>query len=145
MKLHRLTICLLSAAFLSRIALAEFPLTNSETQVIHPYPALTYKQETRPNPPQKIHVAIVDLMKRGVEVRVSRGGEDPDGPGPWETTLMQPTKVADREHFDVVINGDFFSHLSGKDAEGAAALAEFKKGIPASVIGPAETDGKVWS
>jgi exopolysaccharide biosynthesis protein len=58
---------------------------------------------------------------------------------------MPPTKVADREKFDVVVNGDFFAHLSGKDAEGAAALKEFKGGTPATVAGPAVTDGKLWA
>jgi exopolysaccharide biosynthesis protein len=58
---------------------------------------------------------------------------------------MQPTKIAEREKFDVVINGDFFSHLSGKDAEGAAALKEFQGGTPAAVAGPAVTDGKLWA
>jgi hypothetical protein len=53
--------------------------------------------------------------------------------------------VAEREGFDVVINGDFFAHLSGKDAEGAAALKEFKGSTPAKVSGPAATDGEVWS
>src|SRR4029077_18321801 len=94
--------------------------------------------------PQKIFVALVDLTNPDVKVRVSPGGPDPDGDGKWQPPLMQPTKVADREKFDVVINGDFFSHLSGKDAEGAAALKEFQGGTPAAVSGPAVTDGELW-
>ncbi len=112
----------------------------------HPYPPVIYKHETITEPvPQKFFVALIDLTNPNVKVRVSRGGPDPDGEGKWQTTLMPPTKVADREKFDVVINGDFFSHLSGKDAEGAAALKEFKGGTPAAVAGPAMTDGKLWA
>ncbi|HEX8521158.1 MAG TPA: phosphodiester glycosidase family protein [Tepidisphaeraceae bacterium] len=121
-----------------RVALAEVPFT-------HPYQSVTVKEEVRANPPQQIYVTTIDLTDPNVQVRVSRGGADPDGEGKWQTTLMRPTKIADREGFDVVINGDFFHHLSGKDAEGAAALKEFKSGIPALVLGFAETDGEVWS
>jgi exopolysaccharide biosynthesis protein len=120
------------------VARADFPSAR-------PYKSVVCKYETRNDPPQQIYMTAIDLTDPKVEVRVSRGGADPDGDGKWQTTLMRPTKIADREGFDVVINGDFFSHLSGKDAEGAAALKEFKSGIPATVTGFAETDGEVWS
>jgi hypothetical protein len=124
--------------FLPASALAEM--------AAQPYPAVRYQRVTFQNPsPQQVHVATIDLTRPGVSVRVSRGGADPDGEGPWQTTLMRPTKVAEREGFDVVVNGDFFSHLSGKDAEGEAALKEFKGSTPARVSGPAATDGVVWS
>jgi exopolysaccharide biosynthesis protein len=135
MKFKAFVLFVLTTALIAR---AEFPA--------HPYKPVVYTYEQRSTPqPQKIYVAAIDLTDPNVHVRVSRGGPDPDGEGPWETTLMQPTKVADREHFDVVINGDFFEHLSGKDAEGAAALKEFKNGTPATVRGPATTDGKTWA
>ena len=131
---------------LSCIGLLVLPLVARAEVPEHPYPSVNYVYEKRETPqPQKIYVARIDLTDANVRVRVSRGGPDPDGEGKWETTLMRPTKVADREGFDVVINGDFFAHLSGKDAEGAAALKEFKSGIPATVTGPAMTDGKVWA
>jgi exopolysaccharide biosynthesis protein len=125
--------------FAPLVARAEFP--NA-----HPYPAVVYTYEQQKTPkPQKIHVARIDLTNPDVKVRVSRGGVDPDGPdGKWQTTLMRPTAVAEREGFDVVVNGDFFSWLNGKDAEGAAALAQFKGGTPAMDSGPAVTDGKLW-
>jgi len=47
------------------------------------------------------------------------GGPDPDGPGKWQTTLMEPTKIAAREKFDVVVNGDFFKARGVNDGEGA--------------------------
>ena len=115
------------------------------SQPSRPYKSVRYQYEQIDSAvPQKIYAAFIDLTDPKVQVRVSRGGPDPDGPGKWETTLMPPTKIADREGFDVVVNGDFFSHLSGKDAEGAAALKEFKGGTPALVKGPAVTDGEYW-
>jgi exopolysaccharide biosynthesis protein len=110
-----------------------------------PYAGVTYSYEAKTNPPQRVYEAVVDLTQAGIVVRVARGGPDPDGDGPWQTTLMQPTKIADREKFDVVINGDFFSHFRGKDAEGQAALSQFKASTMARVTGVAETDGVVWA
>ena len=115
----------------------EFPL--------RPYAGVTYSYEAKTNPSQRIYEAFVDLTQPGTVVRVARGGADPDGDGPWQTTLMQPTKIADREKFDVVINGDFFEHFQGKDAEGQAALSQFKVATMARVTGIAETDGVVWA
>src|SRR5437773_8336470 len=75
----------------------------------HPYPPVVYRHEEIAAPiPQKIYIARIDLTNPNVTVRVSPGGPDPDGEGKWQTTLMQPTKIAEREHFDLVINGDFF-------------------------------------
>ena len=127
------------------VSLLALPLIARAEISEHPYPAVVYKHEVRTDPvPQKIFVALIDLTNPQVKVRVSPGGPDPDGDGKWETTLMPPTKVAEREHFDVVINGDFFQHLAGKDAEGEAAQKEFQHGTPATVSGPAMTDGKLW-
>jgi exopolysaccharide biosynthesis protein len=128
---------LLAIVLLTAFARAEMPE--------RPYPAVVYKYERRSAPvPQKIHVVGIDLTNPYVKVKVSPGGADPDGDGPWQTTLMPPTKIADREGFDVVINGDFFSAFNTKDAEGAAAQKQFTGGRPASVTGPAVTDGKLW-
>jgi len=134
----RVTVSIFALFLFAASAAAEIPP--------RPYPAVVYKhEEIKGNVPQKIYVALIDLTNPNVHVRVSRGGPDPDGEGKWQTTLMRPTAIAEREGFDVVINGDFFSHLSGKDAEGAAALKEFQGGTPASVSGPAVTDGKLWA
>jgi exopolysaccharide biosynthesis protein len=119
-------------------ARAEFPFSR-------PYPAVEFKQEKRSDPPQRIYVAKIDMSNPLVQVRVSRGGPDPDGDGEWTTTLMRPTKIAEREGFDVVVNGDFFSVSRGKDAEGEAAIKEFKNTLWATVSGPAETDDAVWA
>ncbi len=124
--------------FLTPLARAEFP--NE-----HPWPQVTYHFEKQANPPEEIHTVVIDLSDHQPIIRISRGGADPDGDGPWQTTLMPASKVAEREDFDIAINGDFFSLKSGKDAEGAAAQKVFEHGIPAVVTGPAMTDGVLWS
>jgi exopolysaccharide biosynthesis protein len=118
------------------------PITNAETLQKRPYPAVVYQQIDQANPPRKIFVANIDLTSPDVKIRVSRGGEDPDGPGEWETVLLPPSKIANRENFDVVINGDFFGAKDTKDAEGKAS--GFVEGIWAKVNGPAVTDGELW-
>jgi exopolysaccharide biosynthesis protein len=118
------------------------PISNGETLQKRPYPAVVYQQIDQANPPRKIFVANIDLTSPDVKIRVSRGGEDPDGPGEWETVLLPPSKIANRENFDVVINGDFFGAKDTKDAEGKAS--GFVEGIWAKVNGPAVTDGELW-
>ena len=56
---------------------------------------------------------------------------------------MTPTSIAQRDHMDFVVNGDFFAISKGKDAEGV--LSPYRAKQFAAVIGPAVTDGKVWS
>lgn len=116
----RLRICAF-AFVLSSPALAEakqFPATRPYGPVVYQYVEMT-------DPPQRIYAIAIELANPDVKVRVSRGGADPDGQGKWTTTLQRPSSIAEREGFEVTINGDFFSHLSGRDAEGAAALKEF--------------------
>ncbi|HUR36420.1 MAG TPA: phosphodiester glycosidase family protein, partial [Terriglobales bacterium] len=102
-----------------------------------------YTLEKRANPAEEIFTVTVDLKK--VKVRTVPAGPDPDGPGKWQTTLMPTSKIAEREGFDIAVNGDFFAIPRGKDAEGEAAQKLFENGIPALATGPAMTDGKVWS
>ena len=132
-----ITIALLTTLRLTLYpAVAQFPGQ-------HPFPGVTYKQETHQDPPMRLFIAEVDLTSRKLKIRVSPGGPDPDGPGEWETTLMEPTKVAAREGFDLAINGDFFKALRVEDAEGRKS--HYRADMWASVVGPAVTDGKVWS
>lgn len=118
------------------LARAEFPGE-------HPFPGVSYKQETLKDPPMQLFIAEVDLTNPNVKIHVSPGGPDPDGPGEWETTLMEPTKVAAREGFDLVVNGDFFKARKVEEAEGSKS--HYRADMWASVVGPAVTDGKVWS
>lgn len=116
---------------------------GAELSTNHPLPGLVYYTETRQAPPMRLFIAEVALTNSNVRVRVAAGGPDPDGPGKWQTTLMTPTRVAAREGFDLVVNGDFFDARGVKDAEGTNS--NYRGDIWASVSGPAVTDGKVWS
>lgn len=103
---------------------------------------VAYEHELRHDPNQSLHVVRVSLADPRVTVGVSRGGPDPDGDGPWTTTLLSVREVAAREKFDVAVNGDFFSALPTKDAEGKPI--GFVRGKPGTPAGPAATDGVVW-
>src|SRR5665213_3375406 len=92
--------------------------SGAQAEREQPYPGITYHIETQTNPPLRLFVAEIDLTNPRVQVRVAPGGPDPDGPGKWETTLMRPTKIAAREKFDVVVNGDFFKARGVNDGEG---------------------------
>ncbi|HEV2453070.1 MAG TPA: phosphodiester glycosidase family protein [Verrucomicrobiae bacterium] len=106
-------------------------------------PGIICLLEIQTNPPQRLFIARIDLTNPRLQVRVSPGGPDPDGAGQWETTLMQPTAVAKREHFSLVVNGDFFLAKNVRDAEGKEA--GYRPGQWARPEGPAMTDGQTWS
>lgn len=116
---------------------AEFSATNM------PFPGITWYSETRTTPPTRLWVARIDLTNPKIRVRVAPGGPDPDGDGKWQATLMPPTEIAAREHFDLVVNGDFFEVPNVKDAEGKNS--GYRAGQWASVVGSGETDGKTWA
>jgi exopolysaccharide biosynthesis protein len=106
-------------------------------------PGIFIHSETRTNPPTRLWVAAIDLTNPKIHPRVAPGGPDPDGLGKWETTLMLPTKIAAREKFDLVVNGDFFKAKGVNDGEGTNAA--FRADQWALTEGPAMTDGKIWS
>ena len=110
-------------------------------QPIAPPTAIQLEQRAPAN--QRIFVARVDLSDADVDVRVARGGDDPDGDGPWQTTLQPLSQIAAREHFELAINGDFFAARATADAEGAQS--GYIAGKWASAVGPAATDGFVWA
>ena len=96
----------------------------------------------RHDPNYSIYVVKVDLRDPRVAVRVSRGGPDPDGDGPWLTTLLPASEIAQREHFDIAINGDFFQARATTDIEGKHT--GYVRGKFAAPEGPAMTDGQLW-
>lgn len=120
-----------------------FPAKAEISATNRPFSGITIYSETRTNPPQRLFIAEIDLTNPKVRLHVSRGGDDPDGAGPWETTLMRPTKIATREKYDLVVNGDFFKARGVKDAEGTNSA--FRSEIWSSVTGPAMSAGKLWS
>jgi exopolysaccharide biosynthesis protein len=127
------------------VALLDFILSvRAEISVTNePLPGIFIHSETRTNPPTRLFVAEIDLTNPRLHLRVAPGGPDPDGDGRWETTLTEPTKIAAREHFDFVINGDFFDARAVKDAEGTNS--GYHAGQWALTVGPAMTDGRTWS
>jgi hypothetical protein len=116
---------------------------GAECQTNHPFPGVVLYTETRLDPENRMFIAEIDLANPQVRVRVAPGGPDPDGPGEWQTTLATPTRIAAREGFDLVVNGDFFRARGVKDAEGIDSM--FRAEQWAAANGPAVTDGKAWS
>jgi exopolysaccharide biosynthesis protein len=98
--------------------------------------------ETRTQPPTRIFAAFIDLTQPGLRLRVSPGGPDPDGDGPWQTTLMRPTEIAARDGFDFVVNGDFFRMPAKDDPVRTNNARGFSW---SAVTGPAVSHGKTWS
>lgn len=116
---------------------AEISATNQ------PVPGIQIFSEQRAQPPTRLFVAVIDLNHPGLRLRVAPGGPDPDGPGPWQTTLMPPTKIAARDGFVLVVNGDFFRAHGAKDAKGTNAT--YRAALWGAVTGPAMSAGQTWS
>ncbi|HEV8378222.1 MAG TPA: phosphodiester glycosidase family protein [Tepidisphaeraceae bacterium] len=129
-------ICLLLLLIFVRDARADFPTEK-------PYPGITFHSETRKDPAMKLFWVEIDLSDPHVSVRVSPGGPDPDGQGKFQTTLMPTSAIAQRERFDLAVNGDFFQ--AQKSNDGGFALPGYRANQWALVEGPAVTDGKIWS
>lgn len=91
----------------------------------------------------RLFVAEIDLRHPRIAVRVCPGGPDPDGPGEWEATLAAPTRVAAREGLELVVNGDFFSVR--REMQGQTTLPAYRPDVWANAVGPAVSDGRVWS
>jgi len=101
-----------------------------------------YQHIVRTNPNFSIHIAQVDMTDPRVAVRVARGGPDPDGEGPWSTTLLPTSEIARRENFDLAINGDFFVIPSADEAGGIPP--RYTRTTAARPRGWAVTDGQLW-
>jgi exopolysaccharide biosynthesis protein len=105
-------------------------------------PPVTYEHIVRHDPNYSLHVMRINLKDPRVSIRVSRGGPDPDGDGPWLTTLLPTSEIAERDKYDVAINGDFFDAQSTKDIEGKNT--GYIRGKAAAPVGMAMTDGVLW-
>jgi hypothetical protein len=103
---------------------------------------ITYQHIVRQDPNYSIHIVTIDLKDPRVTIHVSRGGPDPDGDGPWLTTLLPTSEIAEREHYDVAVNGDFFEAQSTKDIEGKNT--GYVRGKPAAPVGMAMSNGVLW-
>ncbi len=132
-------------SFAPTAALLLGSIAPSFAQTTQSRPFVAVRIETRADAEarQQIHIARVDLRAADVEVRVAAGGADPDGDGPWQTMLQPLSQIAERERFEVAVNGDFFSARQTADVEGAKS--GYVAGKWALAIGPAATDGYIWA
>lgn len=139
----------LSGEVWSRIfAVCLFPLivpasVAREMATNSPFTGITIYSVTETNPPARLFVAIVELQQPTIRLRTARGGADPDGEGPWQTTLWQPTKIAAREKFALVVNGDFFRARGVNDGEGTNS--GYRPQQWGAVLGPAVSAGQTWA
>ncbi|MCS7033221.1 MAG: phosphodiester glycosidase family protein [Phycisphaerae bacterium] len=97
--------------------------------------------ETRDDPPMRLWIVRIDLTHPRAQVRVVPAGDDPDGPGPWQTTLAPVSSIASRERFDLAVNASFFS----VDKTGPWAEGGYKVDQPAAAMGWTMTDSRLWS
>ncbi|MEO6119329.1 MAG: phosphodiester glycosidase family protein [Terriglobales bacterium] len=130
-------------SYLALLAVLATVSAAAQTTVQRPWRGVTYTFEKRANPAQEVYTAVVELSQ--VKVRTVPAGPDPDGPGKWQTILMPTSKIAEREKFDIAINGDFYAIPRGKELENEEMLTLLAQGMPALATGPAMTDGRVWS
>lgn len=98
---------------------------------------VNYSEAARKDPNERIYVAKIDLTDPKVSLVVAPGGPDPDGAGPWETVLRQPSEVAKAQNFDLAVNAVFFAHLA-RDGDPHHYFA----GEPAKGMNPVMADGK---
>ena len=103
---------------------------------------VTLQHIVRRSPKLSIFVATLNLADPRVAVHVAPGGPAPTNGSPWVTTLLPPSEIANREHFDIAVNGDFFSALATRDVEGRKT--GYVRGKPAFPIGLAMSAGHLW-
>jgi hypothetical protein len=118
----------------SSYAKAEFPTSQ-------PFPGITFAEQTRNDPPTQLYWLQVDLTYPAIHLRVSPGSLSP--PGDWETALLQVSKIAAREHFDVAVNGSMFAPKDIKELFGMKI--PYFEANPARELGYTVSDGRLWS
>lgn len=103
---------------------------------------VTYQHLVQHDPNYSIYILSIDLTDPRVAVHVCRAGAPPKGDQHWLTTLLPPSEIAQREGYQIAINGDFFDADKTRDIEGKNT--GYVKGKAAAPVGPAMTDGKLW-
>ena len=107
-----------------------------------PISPITYELVERQNPPLHLHFVTVNLRDPRVRLRVCPGGLDPDGPGPWQTTIKPVSKISEENNLAAAVNGNFFGC---KDAHTfAGRKIPYFTGNWARVTDWAMTDGRLW-
>jgi hypothetical protein len=82
--------------------------TQPATTQASPSP-ISYRHEIRTDPKLHLHIVTIDLSDPRIELVAVAGGDDPDGAGPWQTTLQTVREMARRDDLDVAVNANFFS------------------------------------
>jgi hypothetical protein len=105
---------------------------------------IRYEHVARDEPRLHLHIARIDLTDPHVRVGAFAADDDPDGDaGPWQTRLQTVRHVAEREHLDVAVNGNFFMADGAADV-GGRRVAYFI-GNRARAVGWLVCNGKVIS
>jgi exopolysaccharide biosynthesis protein len=102
---------------------------------------VTYQHLVQHDPNYSIYILSIDLTDPRVAVHVCRAGAPPADKH-WLTTLLPPSEIAQRQGYQIAINGDFFDADKTRDIEGKNT--GYVKGKAAAPVGPAMTDGKLW-
>ena len=102
-----------------------------------------FRTLTQAAPQQRAYVARIDLTDPRVAVEIVPAGPDPDGDGPWETTLQLPSVVARDRKFDLAVNGGFFEHLPAN--AGFGDWGKYSAGDPARAAGLVVAGGQAVS
>lgn len=92
--------------------------------------------------PLHMHVISVDLTDPRVRIRVRPGGDDPDGPGPWQTRLRTVRETVEQNKLYCAVNGNFFGAKESRQFFGRSI--PYFKDNPARVWGWAMSDGRLW-
>ena len=115
----RVLVCVLLVASLRAV--------GGEPLVRHPFAGVTHITRTETSPRNlRMHIVSVDLTTPGIRVKVTPPG------GPRETIRQTTLQFLEEERAQIAINAHFF--------------LPFPSGNPfASLIGPAASDGRVYS
>lgn len=117
------------------------PGVQAETTPRRPQrPPVTVTSHTLRAPrPLVIHVARVDLSRRGVEV-VCAAAPDPDSNGPATTRLLTPTVLFTNAALTLAVNANAFAVVAPKNTGSAGMYVEQ---APATLCGFAASGGRL--
>jgi exopolysaccharide biosynthesis protein len=132
--MQRLAI-LIALLLFAASAHAEFPTTQ-------PFEEVTFRADQRHDPDERMYVLTVDLTDPDVSISVATAGPDPDGEGPWQTTLRPVREIAEREGFDIAINASYFEIVRGSTTRPIPEEAAERSGAPATQ--PLQQGGYVY-
>jgi hypothetical protein len=111
-----------------------------KTATARPFAGIVWTDQVRDGPPMRLHWVQADLSNPAIHLRVCPGGS---ASGPWETTLLPVSRIAEREKLDVAVNGSFFAPKDFKMLLGRKLF--YFLGNPALACGWTVSDGRLWA